>query len=210
MSFLRATLVVLLSVSTGTAEVRADAAALITYLDGLRSFAATFEQQRFDEDGALLETSSGECLVERPGRFRWRYAEPYPQTIVSDGETLWIYDVDLEQVTVSEIGDAPPDSPAALLGQDIDVAAHYAITVDGAADDGLHWYTLAPRAARADFARIALALGDGEVRAMRLYDNLGQVTAIAFRDVRRNAPVAADAFAFVPPSGVDVIRGAMP
>ena len=82
------------------------------YLNGLESFSAAFAQERYDEYGELLETASGRCLVKRPGRFRWSYTSPYLQSIIGDGDTLWIYDEDLEQVTVNPMGEIQAGSPA--------------------------------------------------------------------------------------------------
>ena len=181
---------------------------LIALVNGLATLSATFEQQRFDETGTLIETSSGECQVQRPGRFRWVYSTPFEQQIVSDGEYVWIYDVDLDQVTVNTIGDAPGGSPAALLGNETDVAAHYAIEESRDGDDGLAWFVLRPQTGGGDFARIELGVANGELGAMRLHDNLGQRTLLRFNDVVRNEVLESGLFDFTPPPGVDVIRGA--
>ncbi|MEQ8664066.1 MAG: outer membrane lipoprotein chaperone LolA [Gammaproteobacteria bacterium] len=183
---------------------------VIAYLNSLESFSARFVQQRFDEDGTLLERADGTARIERPGRFRWRYAEPYPQLIVSDGETLWIYDEDLEQVTVSAVAASGHGSPAALLGHESDVAAHYTVTTLPPDADGQAWYRLEPQGAASDFSGIELGFADGEVRAMRLTDNLGQVTALRFTDIARNGDLDDAQFHFTPPPGVDVVEGGMP
>lgn len=193
-----------------SAAAVADTEEVVSYLDSLQSFTASFTQQRFDEDGELLETLTGEAYIERPGRFRWAYGEPYVQLIVSDGETLWIYDEDLEQVTVNAVDDSGQGSPAALLGHESDVAADYAITALPPADDGYAWYRLESKEAASDFSAVALGFADGEVRAMRLTDNLGQLTALSFDGVARNRDVDDALFHFVPPAGVDVVQGAMP
>ncbi len=196
--------------AVASAAAAADSGEVVSYLDSLQSFTASFTQQRFDEDGELLETLAGEAYIERPGRFRWAYGEPYVQLIVSDGATLWIYDEDLEQVTVNSVTETGAGSPAALLGRESDVAAHYAITALPAADDGYAWYRLESKEATSDFSAIALGFADGEVRAMRLTDNLGQLTALSFDDVTRNEDVDDALFHFAPPAGVDVVQGAMP
>lgn len=195
--------------TAGPVAALATADELVAYLNGLDSFVADFAQQRFDEEGALLERAEGDCAIARPGRFRWRYREPYEQLIVSDGATLWIYDPDLEQVTESAMGEGASGSPAALLGRETDVAAHYAISVLGSRD-GEDWFRLEPRDIKSDFTAIEISFGDGEVRGMRLTDNLGQVTALQFSDVVRNGSVDAGWFDFTPPAGVDVVRGGMP
>ena len=184
--------------------------ALISFLNTLETFSATFTQQRFDEEGALLERSSGECQIKRPGRFLWNYREPFPQTIVSDGTTLSIYDPDLEQVTMSAVGDVPASSPALLLGHETDVARHYVITELSDAGDGDTWFELRPRTSGTDFTAIELAFADGEVRAMRLRDNLGQLTLLNFTLIKRNAAIDDSVFAFQPPAGIDVVRAAQP
>lgn len=186
-----------------------DAAPLVEYLNALRSYSAKFEQQRFDETGELLETAHGECHIQRPGRFRWNYLDPYVQTIVSDGHKLWIHDVDLAQVTVNEVRADAPGTPAELLSAEFDVATRYAIVHDGARD-GYDWYSLTPKDPAAQFSLVELGLADGEVKAMRLKDNLGQVTQLHFEHVQRNAPLDASLFQFTPPPGVDVVEGGAP
>lgn len=206
----RGLLLLLLAAALGTrAQTTATVDDLVAYLNGLDSFAAAFTQTRYDEDGAVLEVAEGSCRIQRPGRFRWTYAEPYPQEIVSDGVTLWIHDPDLEQVTRTTVDSAGQGSPAALLGRESDVAAHYVVTPREDAD-GRTWFHLQPRAASSDFSAIELAFADGEVGAMRLTDNLGQVTVLEFRDIERNRALEAAQFDFVPPPGTDVVEGGMP
>ena len=183
--------------------------ALRNYLNGLESFSAAFAQERYDEYGELLETASGRCLVKRPGRFRWSYTSPYLQLIIGDGDTLWIYDEDLEQVTVNPMGEIQAGSPAELLGGGLDVESRYdieALDPDGAYD----WYRLTPKLAATDFQRIELGLAGGEVRAMRLHDNLGQLTLLHFDEISRNLALDDTLFEFSPPPGIDVILGGVP
>lgn len=182
---------------------------LTEYLNSLASFAASFEQKRYDEYGALLETSRGLAYVRRPGRFRWSYTAPYLQSIIADGETLWIYDEDLEQVTVNPVAEAPAGSPAELLVEGADIEARYDIA-DGGVKDGNHWYRLSPKVEARDFREIELALAEGDISAMRLVDNLGQTTLLEFADVRRNSVLADELFKFTPPPGIDVIEGMAP
>lgn len=191
--------------ATGAPQVES----LVAWLNELESFAAAFEQERYDEYGELLETSRGEAWVRRPGRFRWTYTEPYEQAIVSDGATLWIYDADLEQVTVNAIAEATAGSPAELLVHGADVRTRYDIEPLPDAD-GLAWFALAPKGDARDFRRIELGFADEAVRAMRLTDNLGQRTVLRFSGVRRDASFDDALFAFEPPPGIDVIEGAVP
>ena len=198
--------VCLLTLASASAS---DASTLTRYLNTLESFSAAFEQRRYDEDGELVETASGQCLIKRPGRFRWSYTDPYVQSIITDGETLWIYDEDLAQVTINTIGAVQIGSPAELLGADVDVEARYVIDpLDP--EDGYDWYRLTPRVEAPDFQRIELGLADDEVVAMRLTDNLGQVTVLHFASIDRDTEIEDSVFGFEPPPGIDLMQGAMP
>ncbi|MEX2480839.1 MAG: outer membrane lipoprotein chaperone LolA [Gammaproteobacteria bacterium] len=202
-------LAITVSCAFGASANNDSSAGIIAYLNGLDSFVADFTQTRLDEDGELLDTAQGRCHIKRPGRFRWVYREPYPQLIVSDGDTLWIYDQDLEQITRTAVDEAGHGSPAALLGRETDIARHYQVTALESRD-GQDWFRLESREAASDFEAIELAFAEGEVRAMRLVDNLGQETVLTFSSIVRNGPVEDALFEFTPPPGVDVIEGAMP
>jgi len=185
----------------------ADARAqLDEFLAKVKSFHARFEQQLFDEVGERLETSSGEVDIVRPGRFNWSYEKPYRQRIVSDGRTLWVYDADLEQVTINDVDLGSGDSPGRLLGDEVDVDASF--TVEPLpAKDGIEWLKLTPKASQRQFNEIELGLREGTVVSMRMKDNLGQTTAIDFSDIDRAAQIDPSTFRFEPPKGVDIIRG---
>ncbi|MSQ69065.1 MAG: outer membrane lipoprotein chaperone LolA [Gammaproteobacteria bacterium] len=176
------------------------------FLADVRSFQADFEQQLFDEAGALIETSRGAVCIARPGRFDWDYRAPYQQRIVSDGKTLWIYDVDLAQVTVNTVTTGTGDSAAQLLGDDFDLEANFTLS-EMPSVDGVEWVKLAPKKAGRQFSEVAIGLHGGELVALRLQDNLGQTTAIKFLAVTRNPRVAPERFRFEPPAGTDVIHG---
>ncbi len=200
----------LFGVAITAITVRADdTAPLIEYLNNLHSYSATFAQQRFDETGALLETAKGDCSIERPGRFRWNYREPYQQVIVSDSSKLWIYDEDLAQVTVNNVSADAPGTPAELLSAQFDVATRYTVAHLGPLE-GYDWYRLHPKGAKTQFQEVELGFADHEIKAMRLKDNLGQTTLLHFEAVKRNAPMAQTLFQFTPPAGVDVVEGSAP
>lgn len=199
---------------TGAAIVasatRADDTTFLTeYLKNLRSYSARFEQQRFDETGELLETAKGDCSIERPGRFRWNYREPYQQVIVSDSVKLWIYDEDLAQVTVNQVTPDAPGTPAELLSAQFDIETRYTVTHLGPLE-AYDWYRLHPKDAKSQFQEVELGFADREIKAMRLKDNLGQTTLLHFEGVKRNVPLAPTLFQFTPPAGVDVVEGGAP
>lgn len=178
---------------------------VVTYLNGLQSLSARFTQIRYGEQGELLEQSNGSCDIERPGRFRWQYAAPYEQLIVSDGSRIQIYDPDLEQVTVSAIPESGVASPAALLGRAADIRVHFDITDRGMVGE-LHWFGLVPReGGDPSFSAIELAWRGAQIARMRLTDNLGQLTEIEFEAVSLNQPLDSSRFDFSPPAGVDII-----
>jgi outer membrane lipoprotein carrier protein len=181
-------------------------AELDRFLAEVKSFHARFEQKLFDEYGEPLETSQGEVDIARPGRFNWVYARPYRQRLVSDGATLWVYDADLEQVTINEVDVGSADSPGRLLGDEVDIDASFTVA-ELPAKDGVAWLKLTPKAADQQFNEIELGLRDGTVVAMRLRDNLGQITEIGFSDISRNVTIDPERFRFEAPAGVDVIRG---
>ena len=176
------------------------------FLAEVKSFHAAFEQQLFDEYGEPLESSRGQVDIARPGRFNWSYEAPYRQRLVSDGKTLWVYDADLEQVTINDVEQGSADSPGRLLGDDVDVDRSFSVA-DLPAKDGVEWLKLTPKSAGQQFNEIELGLRGGTVVAMRLKDNLGQTTEIKFSGIDRNVPIDPKAFSFEPPAGVDVIRG---
>ena len=181
-------------------------AQLDDFLTKVQSFHARFEQQLFDEYGEPLEKSSGEVDIVRPGRFNWSYRKPYRQRIVSDGKTLWVYDADLEQVTINNVDLGNVDSPGRLLGDDVDVDASFDVA-PMPTKDGADWLKLTPKAEGQQFNDIELGLREGTVVAMRLKDNLGQTTEIHFLDIDRDAEIDPALFQFEPPAGVDIIRG---
>ena len=184
--------------------VLADAAGrLDAYLSGLDAVSARFEQRLFDERRHLLEQARGTVLIDRPGRFRFDYADP-PQLIVGDGTKIWIYDPELAQATVRDVDAALGSTPAVLLSTDRPVEEAFrveALDVGGNVDV----FALEPKAEDASFSRIRLAFAGGELRRMELVDHFGQTTLITFHGIRRQPAIPAGAFTFTPPDGVDVI-----
>jgi outer membrane lipoprotein carrier protein len=180
------------------------------YLGSLKTLAADFEQVVRDSKGQITHRASGKLTISRPNRFRWDYREPYLQTIVADGKRLWLYDADLDQVTVRALEQGLGSTPAMLLsgsGRASDAFTAGPVQKRGA----LSWCTLLPSQRGSDFERVSLAFdGKGELVAMELVDKLGQATDIEFRSLVRNGKVDEAAFRFVPPKGADVIGNAGP
>ncbi len=181
-------------------------AQLDAYLADPRAWSASFEQILSDGDGRLIERAEGRVVIARPGRFLWRYSSPYEQLIVADGENLWVYDVDLEQVTRRPLAESLGTSPAALLGESLDLEARYLIT-DAGTRDGLDWVELRPIADDEQYAGIRIGFAGDVPERMELDDALGQQLRLHLRDVRREADPDEEQFRFVPPPGVDVLDG---
>ena len=174
------------------------------YLRSTQTASADFEQQVFDREKKLVQRSKGSFTLQRPGRFRWSYAQPYAQLIVGDGKRVWIYDEDLNQVTVRAMARALGSTPAALLAGAADVERAFELS-DAGQRDGLEWVEAKPREREAGFERIQLGMGKAGVQAMELTDHFGQTTLLRFSNIARNPPVDPSAFRFVPPKGADVL-----
>ena len=174
---------------------------------GLKGLDGQFTQRVFDGSGRVKETTSGRVAISAPRQFRWEYVRPYPQLIIADGNTVWVYEPDMEQVTRRPQGTAEQDSPLAALIDPGKLDRDYLVE-DGGTSAGLQWVVLKPKPgqeAAFDSARIGLD-GNGVAR-MDIHDALGQRTEIVFSGWKRNPSFARGTFAFTPPAGVDVIGG---
>jgi len=177
---------------------------LQNYLAGFGSFQADFSQRSSNASGDRTVESAGTLYLQKPGRFRWDYRTPTRQLIVSDGTKIWLYDMDLEQVTVKTVDDSLSMTPALLLAGKSSITDSFDVTRIGSRE-GIDWLQLVPRRNDTDFVELRLGFGGGELKQMELKDKLQQSTRIEFSSIRRNPRLAADLFTFVPPPGVDVI-----
>jgi outer membrane lipoprotein carrier protein len=180
-------------------------------IDSLRSFVketqsarAAFSQVVLDRAGQSRQQASGTMVFSRPGKFRWTYEKPYEQLIVGDGVKLWVYDKELEQVTVKQLGEALGSSPAALLAGDNEIEKFFALSEAGSRD-GLDWLEAVPKSKDTTFEFIRMGFAGSTLKLMELKDNFGQRTVIRFDKLERNPKLGADQFKFTPPKGADVI-----
>jgi outer membrane lipoprotein carrier protein len=164
---------------------------------------------------ARSKTSSGTFEFARPGRFKFVYKKPFEQSIVADGQTLWLYDVDLNQVTARKQASALGTTPAALIASAPDLRALQAdFTLSSAPDqDGLQWLLASPKAkdgqlqaVRVGFRQSEKAASSNELAALEIIDNFGQRSVLSFSKVEVNPVLPADTFTFKPPKWADVIR----
>ncbi len=176
---------------------------LTEYLQELGSYRAHFVQTVTDSDGGVREQSTGRFWLARPDQFRWEYQSPWPQLILTDGDRIWLYDEDLEQVTVRLVGELLARTPAGLLAGNTKMLDDYRISER--VDEGSLLITLIPLAGRAEFSYIELQFVDEQLSGMRLEDQLGQLTLIEFTEVELNPSIDQGLFHFAVPAGVDVI-----
>ena len=173
------------------------------YIRSLTSVRAHFTQELVGADGKVLEHSEGIMSLARPGHFRWDYQKP-PSLIVSDGQTLWLYDQELEQVTIRRVGETLSQTPAMLLSGQASVRDGFTAK-DGGDADGLAWVVLTPKQASSDFSELKLGFAGQDLRRMEFRSKLNQTTKLVFQSVERNAHLEPSTFTFTPPPGVDVI-----
>ncbi|MCY1238509.1 Outer-membrane lipoprotein carrier protein [compost metagenome] len=174
----------------------------------MKSARGEFTQRQVKGQGANVKVtgnSSGTFVFSRPGKFTWRYTKPYEQLLQADGQTLYIYDKDLNQVTERKLDAALGSSPAAILFGSNDLEKNFAIK-NGPTRDGVEWLELTPKAKDTQFERIGIGFKGGNLEAMELRDAFGNTTLLTFTNMQKNPPLAADAFRFTVPKGADVMK----
>lgn len=184
---------------------RADAlAALNAFVRDARTGSAEFTQTVISPDGAKRRTSSGTFEFSRPNRFRFAYTRPFEQLIVADGQRLWIYDPDLNQVVSRKQASALAATPAALLaGSQLD--RDFTLSADPSRE-GIDWVKAVPRSSDGGFESLRIGFRSGELASVEILDNLGQRSVLQFRAVKLNVPLPADRMVFAVPKGADVIQ----
>ena len=206
-----AIIAVVLALEVSSAETAADSAALRDLLAPMREYAAQFEQVVFDARGRSLQTASGSVRLQRPGRFRWEVIEPYSQLVVTDGNIVYVFDADLDQVTVQPLDETVQGTPARLLIGSMDaLESTFAVVREGDAS-----FTLHPRDEAALYRRIHLEFASRPTDTTEtllvgivIVDHLDQETRVAFKHPTLRPAPARGAFDFQIPEGVDVIGDA--
>jgi outer membrane lipoprotein carrier protein len=177
---------------------------LRAFLSQTKTARGEFSQRVGSRNSPKVQNSSGTFVFQRPGRFRWTYLKPYEQVIVADGETLYLFDKDLNQVTVKKLSGAIPASPASILFGSNQFEKDFEVRDAGTRDD-LEWIVATPRAKDTPFDRIEIGFRDGLPAAMLLADSFGQTSQLRFSRVERNPAVEPQTFRFTPPPGADVL-----
>ena len=172
---------------------------------GIDGLSANFAQRVYGPNGDVKDKSGGTVKLRAPRQFRWEVTQPFPQLIVADGDNLWVYDPDLEQVNVRNQSAEENSSPLAVLIDPSELERQFTVK-EGGRSQGLDWLELRPKKPEdAPFERARLGFGAAGLVRMDLHDGLGQRTVLGFSAWKRNPAFAADTFAFTPPAGVDVV-----
>lgn len=179
---------------------------LSNLLNNVKTMRAGFSQTVYNDRGKPAPSSYGRMAMERPGKFRWEVQKPIPQLIIANDTRLWIYDPDLQQVTIRALHRATGDAPALLLsnvGHSLD--KEYNVKSITKKPDTWQWFQLIPRAQDSMFASIQMGFNNGQIQEMHLQDHIGHTTQIKFKNIEMNIPLTATLFTYKAPRNVDVI-----
>ena len=179
---------------------------LLDFFNNTNTMRAQFSQVVNDKQGRKEQEVEGTMQLQRPNKFRWDYKKPYEQQIVSDGKQVFLFDTDLQQVTIRELSKALGSSPAAMLAGGGDVEKSF-ILKNAIRKDGLTWVLALPKDKDSGFDRVLLGFKADKLRKMELYDSFNHITLITFNEVERNPVLQDSTFLFTPPKGVDVVGG---
>ena len=187
-----------------TARVRME-----SFSKNLKSVTADFSQSVTDANGHRGDESKGTMALEAPRQFRWETTQPYQQTIVADGSRVWVYEPDLQQVSVRSQSSEEAHSPLTVLTDLAELDKEFTASESGQRD-GLVWLKLVSKAKDPQFEYAELGFSAQSLDRMLFKDQLGNITEIRFGNWRRNPEIAAATFKFTPPQGVDVIGNTDP
>ncbi|MDE2389679.1 MAG: outer membrane lipoprotein chaperone LolA [Betaproteobacteria bacterium] len=179
---------------------------LKSFIQETRTVRANFSQTLYDKSARTIQESKGTMQFERPEKFRWTYEKPHEQLIVGDGNKVWFYDRDLNQVTERSFNIAIGSSPAALLAGSSAIEDNFELIELGLQNE-IEWLEAVPKSKESAFEFIQMGFSpDGTLKIMALRDNFGQTTILSFSDLDKNPALPADLFKFTPPDKADVIR----
>jgi outer membrane lipoprotein carrier protein len=203
------TLLLTSSVQAASTNPQAGRQRIESFLRGLEGLQAQFKQVLTDRNGATTEEAHGTLAIRRPDRFRWDYREPYQQVIVADGTRIWLYDSDLDQVTVRKLDDTLSATPAMLLSGKGNLEDNFTVTqVRQEGNPPVLWVRMEPKRDDTDFKWVRLGFVNSDLKFMELADKLGQTTHLEFSNLERNPPLDPSLFTFTVPPGADVIGDA--
>ena len=200
MRFIVCVLFMALSTAASADEVQT----LKSFFQNATSMRAKFQQTVVDNLGRKVQEVTGSMQLQRPGKFRWDYDKPYVQLIVGDGNKVWLYDPDLNQVTVRPLDKVLGSSPAALLAGSKEIDKTFDLKNVGKQGE-LNWVEAIPKEKETGFERVVLGFKGNMLQEMEMRDSFGQVTVIEFSKQELNPKLNEKSFRFVPPQGADVL-----
>ncbi len=174
------------------------------FFSEVNSYKARFKQVVLDDASNVIQESSGSFWIERPNKFRWDYNAPFYQQIISDGKRIWVYDKELQQVTVRPLTNGLASTPAMLLAGKGRLDDNFTVKVLDKADK-LEWYELTPKRNDNGFEKIRVGFDNGNMSVLEMVDGLQQTTRITMLSTKENAVIDDAKFSFTPPEGVDVV-----
>lgn len=177
---------------------------LKAYLKNISTLRADFHQTLSDEKGRKLQEVDGTMQLMRPNKFRWDYQKPYEQQIISDGQQVWLFDPELQQVTIRQLSKSLGSSPAALLASGKDIEKNFVIK-EAQRKGNLEWALIIPKDKDSGYSRVLAGFNGDLLQEIWLYDTFGQVTQIVFSKLERNPKIEAKNFLFTAPNGVDQV-----
>lgn len=194
----------LFSAANFAAEKSTAASQLSHLLDTMHSFQAHFSESVMDSGQALIQKSTGEVMLKRPGKFRWETKNPTHQIVMTNGNTLWVYDVDLAQATKQSLNDLPAN-PAQFLSGNVD-ALLKKFSVRMIPHKQILVFQLTPKQKNQQFTSVAFAFEQGELHSMQIETTLNQVSTFIFSNIKMNPSLSDALFEFTAPKGVDVLQ----
>ena len=191
--------------SAAPVAARADAVdALKSFVQDVKTGRATFTQTVTSPDGGKTKTSSGSFEFARPDRFRFAYTKPFEQLIVADGQKVWIYDADLNQVSARKFSQALGTTPAALLAGG-DLARDFDVIAEPS-KDGLDWAKATPKAKDGAFESMRIGFKGKQLMAVEITDSFAQRSRLTFAQFAPNVELSPQSFQFTVPKGADVLE----
>ena len=173
------------------------------FLTDLNTLEAKFFQTLINENGDNLEKTEGILYLKTPGSFFWHYQKPYEQKIISNGNKLWIFDEDLEQVTIKNIDNKIEQTPAGIILGNQSIKEHF-VQVNLGIIDSYDWIELTPKDLDAQYKSIKIGFNNDNLGMMIIVDNLEQITRIDFADAKKNIKLSSEIFNFIVPDNIDI------
>lgn len=174
-------------------------------LSQTRSLQGDFTQVTTDQEDQIVEENTGTFAIQRPGYLRWHIEQPFEQLLVSDGETLWVYDPDLEQVTINSVDEQMQQNSALLLSSDLEkIQANYRVD-EVRKENNREVFALVPLNESNAFERLELHFENEQLKGWQVHTALGERSTFTFSELQVNEPLSDELFRFEPPPGVDVL-----